>query len=317
MQLRSELYYGSEYAFIYYRQVIDPRFDNYQTFPKRLIFGSFFDNGSESTYFTVINQLLKGLLKTFAPAQYTAITTARANQRFVEKYGVPPVAPLYLEKYGLRVIDGPFKDMLYIDEAAGSALLPKLIGSYERELEEVINHILATEYKTVIDVGCAEGYYAVGLGLRLLGAPTIHAFDTSRDAQKLCSKLASVNKVTDRIIIEGTCDSERLQKTIDGKSLVFCDCEGYEIELLQPSVAPALKSADILVELHDLFKPGITPTILERFQDSHDIQLIDAVERNPEDYPAINFLSLRQQQIALSEDREGPMQWAFMTPKST
>ncbi len=117
-------------------------------------------------------------------------------------------------------------------------------------------------------------------------------------------------------MIEGHCDAERLQTTLRGKSLVFCDCEGYEIELLNPDTAPKLKTADILVELHDLFKPGITPTLIERFQDSHDIQLIDAVERNPKDYPSLDFLSEKQREIALAEDREGQMQWAFMTPKA-
>lgn len=256
------------------------------------------------------------MIKTLAPSRYASIATARANQRFVEKYGIPPVFPPFVEKYGLKVIGGPFQGMSYIDEAAGSTLLPKLIGSYECELDEVIHRILATEYSTVVDVGCAEGYYAVGLAMRLPGSPKIHAFDTDAEAQKLCASLATRNGVSDRIILEGFCDPRRLQSTLKGKSLVFCDCEGYEKTLLVPSEAPALKDADVLVELHDLFESGITPTILGRFQESHDIQLIDAVERIPHDYPAISFLTMEQRRVALSEDREGPMQWAFMTPKS-
>jgi hypothetical protein len=55
--------------------------------------------------------------------------------------------------------------MAYIPQAVGSALIPKLLGCYEAELHGVIACALNTTYDTIIDIGCAEGYYAVGLAL--------------------------------------------------------------------------------------------------------------------------------------------------------
>src|SRR6478672_6897407 len=68
---------------------------------------------------------------------------------------------------GLVVQHGPFKGMKYPGvNSVGSALIPKLLGSYERELHPLIDSICAGQYDQVVDIGCAEGYYAVGLAMR-------------------------------------------------------------------------------------------------------------------------------------------------------
>lgn len=40
--------------------------------------------------------------------------------------------------FGLVVLTGPFSGMQYIDRAHGSAYLPKLLGSYEHELNSLL-----------------------------------------------------------------------------------------------------------------------------------------------------------------------------------
>jgi hypothetical protein len=68
----------------------------------------------------------------------------------------------------LRVAGGPFQGLHYPHRrSVGSAPLPKLLGSYESELHAALEQLLTEEHETVVDIGCAEGYYAVGLGLRL------------------------------------------------------------------------------------------------------------------------------------------------------
>jgi hypothetical protein len=261
---------------------------------------------------------IKAVLRAVAPKTFDALMAARINrygQQVMAKHGVPEITSAFVARYGLTVLGGPFAGMHYINESAGSSFLPKLIGSYECELYGVIKQILATKYDTVVDVGSAEGFYVVGLAMRMQFAPKIVAFDINRDAQELCRSLAKKNNVEDKIIVSGFCDTAVLQTTLQGRSLVVCDCEGYETELLQPSAVPALARADILVELHDCLKPGITQVITDRFSHSHHILMIDSVDRDPDDYPVINFLSAEQQRVAVSEFRNGPQQWAFMAPK--
>lgn len=268
---------------------------------------------------TEIKRLLKKLFHAIAPKQYASVVAIRDNrhgQYMMAKHGVSEIAKAITERYGSQVLAGPFKGMLYIAKSAGSSSVPKLLGIYECELDETFKKIMVSNYDTVADVGSAEGFYAVGLALRMVGTPNIYAFDINPEARRLCHSLAAMNGVERRVVIRGECNAVELQKTLIGKSLVICDCEGYEAELLQPKAAPALLLADVLVELHDWLYPGITPIVLERFVATHDILLIDTKDRNPADYPEIGFLEPEQQRTAISEFRPGPQQWAFMTPKS-
>ena len=79
--------------------------------------------------------------------------------------------------HGLTILQGPFQDMAYVGAATEGALLPRLIGSYEQELHPAIAAFVAEAPDCVIDVGCAEGYYAVGL-VRLMPGVEVHARDT-------------------------------------------------------------------------------------------------------------------------------------------
>lgn len=64
---------------------------------------------------------------------------------------------------GKRILAGPFRGMKYIENSHGSAYLPKILGSYEKELHKFIPRIVEEEYELILDIGAAEGYYAVGL----------------------------------------------------------------------------------------------------------------------------------------------------------
>jgi methylase of polypeptide subunit release factors len=80
----------------------------------------------------------------------------------------------------------------------------------------------------VIDIGCAEGYYAVGLALRIPSAYVI-AFDTNREATDLCRLMADLKRLSHRLITAGWCDEHVLALlTSGGRSLIVCDTEGYE-----------------------------------------------------------------------------------------
>ena len=215
---------------------------------------------------------------------------------------------------GLVVQSGPFASMKYTSRAVGSSLLPKLLGSYEAELHGVLVQILDNKYDTVVDIGCAEGYYAVGLAMRLPTA-RVFAFDVEPTALRLCSEMAATNEVKARVAVEGECKIDRLQSLTEGRALVICDCEGCEYDLLRPDLAPNLKSTDILVELHDFIDPRITTAIFERFASTHDISLINSEERDPLAYSALRDFSPMDQRMAVAEFRDGKMQWGWLRAK--
>jgi hypothetical protein len=220
-----------------------------------------------------------------------------------------------VKRYGLVVLAGPFAGMLYVAEAAGSSLLPKLLGSYEAELHQTVGAIIDSDYGRIIDVGCAEGYYAVGFALKVPEA-RVFAFDIDPRARQLCEEMAAVNGVSERVVVRGECNCDELEQLLDDRSLVICDCEGFELELLDPGRVPKLRGSDVLVELHDFIDRSISPTIISRFAETHDIALISSLERDPSTYPALETFSDWDRHVAVAEFREDQMQWAFLRAKS-
>ena len=212
----------------------------------------------------------------------------------------------------LVVVSGPFAGMNYLPLSSdGSALIPKLLGAYELELHRVVRQVVQQEYDTLIDIGCAEGYYLVGLALKM---PRVAAcgFDLDERARDTCRRLAELNGVAGRIRLRAGCTPDNLASALGRKTLILCDCEGAEVELLDPVRVPGLLQADILVELHDRVVPRASAIIKERFEHSHTLTLIGTEDRDPRAFPLLAPLRTRDQRMALEEFRGGPMEWAFL-----
>ncbi len=103
----------------------------------------------------------------------------------------------------------------------------------------MIDEVIAQQPHLVVDIGAAEGYYAVGLARRLPRCRIV-AFDIDPIARKMCRRLAKLNGVRDRVEVRGECDTTYLW-TLPPHSFVLSDCEGAEKTLLDPDRAPALK----------------------------------------------------------------------------
>ncbi len=215
---------------------------------------------------------------------------------------------------------GPFAGMKYASHAQGSAYIPKLLGIYERELKDVVARICEKSPDHIVDIGAAEGYYAVGLA-RLLPATIVTAFEMEPLGRLALEEMASLNAVTQRIRIRGKCEVADLVEALSGSSnvVVVCDVEGYEEKLLDPSQVNALSSASILVELHDFILPGITGMLQDRFGSTHIIEHILEEDRSPAEFPWRTFgtmlLPKAYLRWAVSEWRPVRMAWLWMEPK--
>jgi glycosyltransferase involved in cell wall biosynthesis len=216
---------------------------------------------------------------------------------------------------GLVVQAGPFAGMKYLRTSTSGPLLPKLLGCYEAELWEVLEQAARKPYRQVVNIGCGEGYYAVGLARRLPGA-RVYAFDTQELARSLCGELAALNGVAERVVVGGLCEVARLRELAGPGTLVLCDCEGGEVGLLQPELVPGLRQCDILVELHDTIDPQISRTIISRFETSHDVVRIEHGGRNWMEFAALRGWTHLDQLLAMWEGRGGPTPWAWMTARN-
>jgi hypothetical protein len=217
----------------------------------------------------------------------------------------------------LRVKHGVFKGLRYPARAAvGSQLAPKLLGSYEKEIQDLVERICSTPYTDVVNIGCAEGYYAVGLAMRIPNA-TVHAYDLNEEAIRLCSEMAALNGVSSRVIMGAFCDAERLKSIrFSGKALIISDCEGYEKQLFTEEIASFLAPHDVLLEIHDFIDIEISSHIRRVFAATHDIEVLQSVDdiRKAQDYayPELEGLDLSTRKEVLAECRPAAMEWFFM-----
>lgn len=259
--------------------------------------------------------LLKDSVRRIAPGLFRMLKNAHKRREFRLKHGGSEyrAKTALVRNHGKKVIHGPFAGMAYGDNVLCSAYVAKLVGSYEEELHSIVEEVIEKAPGRVIDIGCAEGYYAVGFGRRLPNAE-IYAFDIEEEAQGYCADLAKLNRISARVHIGGLCTPERLEELTRTPAFVLCDCEGCEQDLLDPAKTPGLAHCTLLIELHDFLIPGLTPCLTARFSATHTVQLIDTEERDPARYGILSSIPAADRYNAVREGRPAAMQWAYLTP---
>lgn len=213
---------------------------------------------------------------------------------------------------------GSFKGMTIVPFVSwGDGDTPaKLLGVYEDELHPFIEHAISAHPDLVVNVGCAEGYYSVGVALRLPDATNI-AVDINPSAVDICSKNFEVNKVSKYECLLRPTNAVWLGQTLakGQRPLLVMDCEGAELELLDPAQAPALTHTTILVECHDCVTPGIRDELVQRFETSHSITNIDQKFKDPYQFDFLKTLSDCDKWALVHEGRPSAMTWLYMVPK--
>jgi hypothetical protein len=214
-----------------------------------------------------------------------------------------------------EVLDGPFKGMLiHFPLREHGVLLPKIIGCYEQELHPYILTAANKAYAQIVNIGCADGYYAIGMA-RLMPHSTIYAYDLDTVAQERCQSNAEANGVSKRINVLGEFSGENFSDFLPQQTLIICDIEGAEEELLDPLKYPSLLHLDIIVEMHDVFRPGLSQRLMQKFASTHDISFIENKPKQVTLPDSLKSLTEFEQLLLTCELRTGPTPWAVMTVK--
>lgn len=214
-----------------------------------------------------------------------------------------------------EILAGPFVGLRYYPNSHGSMLLPKFLGTYEKELSAVLCDMTRDRPDVVVDIGSAEGYYAVGLA-KLLPEARIITFDVNSRANAKLLKNAQLNRVANRIDIRQACTFDNLKSVLENalRPLIISDCEGYEFELLNPAKVEGLKNADMIVEIHPDQDNNTVSHFAERFSATHEIDVITSEKRTINDWPsriASNKMTDVEKLQALNE-RPSSQQWVIL-----
>ena len=177
----------------------------------------------------------------------------------------------YVSWFGNTVASGPFSGTRLRPEWSE---LPKFLGTYKSPLHPYLHKIITdTAYDQVLNIGCAEGYYAVGIATAIPRS-LVKAFDIDLVQRQRCKDNAILNGLADRVKIERAFNGELFNSFTQERVLVICDIEGHEAALLDPARYEGLKRLDMIVELHEHSRPDIVDLFSERFSISHEITYV-------------------------------------------
>jgi len=217
-----------------------------------------------------------------------------------------------------RVVSGPFAGMWF---GLPVPHLPAYLGTYELELAPLLAELARVPFDVVLNVGAADGYYAAGLA-RLWPGARVVAFEMLPEKQENVRRVAAENGVAERVAIEGEGTRERLEAVTRAaeRPLVWIDVEGAELELLDLESVPALRRAEIVVELHPQLVAQPRETLERRFAATHVVQVVLGEERRPEQFPLTGRLWRTPPGRALAleameERRPVRQDWLRLTPR--
>jgi hypothetical protein len=224
--------------------------------------------------------------------------------------------PYIYHHTGGKVYLGPFRDMIICPYYmwGDSDIVSKLLGVYEDELHQYLYRAKKFQPDVVINVGCAEGYYAIGCK-KMMQTPVI-AVDIDPRALEIC-KINAISNNTEIDYFLSEITSSQLNDILANykRPLLVIDCEGYEEDLLNKEQCPRLTDCMILVETHDVFKPNITSKLSFEFQSSHDVAVIEQSTKDPYKFEFLKKLSDSDKFALIHEGRPEVGYWLWMEPK--
>lgn len=253
--------------------------------------------------------VLNGVL---SPLGYGVFRTGRVDQDAIAAL-VGALTEKFVARHGSRIIGGPFAGTeLPAVNAAGlhawSDLdrVAKLAGTYECELHAAIRAEVARRPAAVLNIGCADGYYAVALK-RLLPDAEVIANDIDPRFGPTVAAMARANAVEVAFSTANVFADSTILASLP-PALIVSDCEGGEVGIADIPADLRARSS-FIVELHDDIVPGVGDRLAAVLSASHDVTVIESGGRDPFAIEALDGLGTYERFLLLSEFRGGPMRW--------
>jgi SAM-dependent methyltransferase len=208
----------------------------------------------------------------------------RYEQGLREREGVTELARRFAAQHGDRVLRGVAAGLRLPVERLGEIDAPtaKLLGSYEQEIHPALGQAVAAGVERFIDLGCADGYYAVGIA-RAARLP-VEAFDVSRSARSLTAAVAELNGVGELVRLHGAVRPAALERLELDRCLLLCDIDGPERRLFTRRLVRRLRTAHVVVECHTAAHPDVVRVLSARFAPTHAVRVAHATRRLPSRY---------------------------------
>lgn len=210
------------------------------------------------------------------------------------------------------VQNGLFKNLKYAEKR--DRIHNKILGLYENQLQIFIKDAILKNPDIVINIGCGDGYYGLGLAKILNNCKSI-LVDTSEDELIRAKNNARINNLNNVSFLNDITDEELIRLVnAHSRPFVFIDIEGAEHKFLDHIKYECLSKCIIMIETHDFIYRNITSLLINRFSASHKVYIINDTEKHIMD-DFLNNIELDDKLAFQSEGRPQGMKWIYLSPK--
>jgi hypothetical protein len=224
-----------------------------------------------------------------------------------------------------RIISGPFKGVQMLEQSSWDpgARASMLLGLYEREVLEAIA-ARAAPRRLMIDIGAADGYYAVGVLAAKLFEHVV-CYESSEQGRHLIETFARANQVFNRISIHGEATLSFANEVFEKAAalemgltaLVLMDIEGGEFDLLSEENLNRFARSSLIIELHPFaVEDGQAKlvSLIATAKNTHHMNLITTGARDLSAFTVLTELSDVDRWLITAEGRPCQMQWLVLDP---
>jgi hypothetical protein len=225
------------------------------------------------------------------------------------------------ERFGSQVRYGPFRG-LKLSKAIWWGTTDRagmLLGIYEQEVLSALASVPARYRRSFIELGAADGYYAIGVLVNDLFERS-YCFEVSIRGQKAIAANAALNGVSSRVQINGIAEADfhtALPEPAISNSVLLIDIEGVEFDILTAQTFERFANSVIIVELHDhFFADG--QQRLDRLRglcaNLFRIEELTTTARDLSPFPELKQFSDTDRWLICSEGRRAMPHWYILTP---
>jgi len=273
----------------------------------------------KSTHHSLLNNGLAGTfrqIRGYIGAAYFPAESDEVVRRF-------RLGQVLSKSFNSTVAYGPFTGLRLSDTSWWGAADrgSMLLGIYEKEVLDSVADFAQTR-NTFIDIGAADGYYAVGAVASGLFEMAI-CFEISQEGQAAISENAKRNGVSSKVHILGEATPDLLVEvrekySVDLSSTVFLiDIEGAEFGLVTAQFLREVSHSVLIIEIHDWEARNAfeVEELVTRAGEIFEVSWLTTGARDMSVFKELYEWPDDDRWILCSESRRKLMRWLVLTPR--
>lgn len=222
--------------------------------------------------------------------------------------------------FNSQVAYGPLKGFRFDPkDKIKTARAARIFGLWEKEVIDTLVS-LSGKRRYLVDIGAADGFYSVGMLFAGLYEKSFN-FEILNYRREQLQRTAELNNVFPSVNVFSEANLETVNELPDdvkANSVVLCDIEGGEFELLTDDILRDFQSCYWIIELHESHVTDGEQKLkgLVRRTEKYFVnEVIKTKERNLSEFPELEFIKDDERWLICSDGRGRLGKWLLLSPK--